>query len=396
MKREAFDESQLKHLRQTREGHLAYFPPHVPRSVPVSSELLFDLSAADRALGELSGVGKRLRNPQMLIRPYLHREAVLSSRIEGTQSSLSDLLLFEADAELPDADDAREVVNYVRALESGIRRLPSLPISHRLVLSLHRLLLQGVRGENKRPGEFRTSQNWIGARGTPIEDADFVPPPPEALADALDDWERYIHEADNVPPLLRCALVHYQFETIHPFIDGNGRIGRLLMPLFLIERGCLSQPLLYLSAYFESNRSDYYTALSLGRLKGDLDPWLRLFLKAVETQSRDASARADEITKLEASYRERIKRSRSRVTHGMIDDLFMSMFVTAARVATRQKVTAVSARAAISELVGVDILREITGKNYGRVYVPPELLAILDRPAFRPAPTRSPRSQGPS
>lgn len=378
-----FFKSERKHLRRTLEGHTAYFPPPTPRDISLDRGDIALLSRADRALGELSGVGKRLREPRMLIRPYLRREAVLSSRIEGTQSSLSDLLLFEAEGATTASGDAREVLNYVHALEYGIKRLPKLPVSLRLVLDMHATLMKGVRGERGMPGRFRTTQNWIGSHGTPIERALFVPPPPQALPAALDDWEKYVHEDDDMPPLIRCAVMHYQFETIHPFTDGNGRLGRLLMPLFLMEKGCLSQPLLYLSAYFEQGRDAYYDALSEGRRTGDLRPWIRLFLDAITVQSVDAGRRADELTKLETEFRERIALSRSRVTHRLVDLLFTDVYVSASMVAQRLKVTPLSARASISDLQRRGILTEMTGRKYGRIYAAKEIMRVLDRPHAR-------------
>lgn len=378
MKIEDFTSGQQRHVRKTTSGVLAYHPPKIARSVIFDEDLVSRLSDADRALGELSGVGLRLREPTMLIRPYVHREAVLSSRIEGTQSSLQDLLLFEADAPTRRPGDAREVLNYVEALEWGIGQLRRIPISLRLVLGLHRRLLTGVRGAHGAPGRFRTTQNWIGPEGTPLERAMFVPPPHTMLPDLLDDWEKYVHESTGVPPLIRCALMHFQFETIHPFTDGNGRLGRLLMALLLIERHCLSQPLLYLSAYFERNRDQYYGSLMTGRTDGDLRPWLRLFLEAVQTQARDAATRADRITKLEAEFRRRIRGERGKVVHALIDAVFTGMFVTASRVAQAQGVTPVSARAAIDALVEAGILRELTGRKSGRVYAAPDLLKLLE------------------
>lgn len=317
----------------------------------------------------------------MLVRPYLHREAVLSSRIEGTQSSLSDLLLFEADAPTERPDDAHEVLNYVRALEWGVAQLPKLPLSLRMIRELHRRLLSGVRGEDPTPGEFRRTQNWIGPKGTPIERAMFVPPPPERLSALLDEWEKFVHEDDGLPPLLKCALLHYQFETIHPFTDGNGRVGRLLIPLFLIEKQCLSKPLLYLSAYFERNRTAYYDALSEGRRTGDLRPWMLLFLRAVATQARDASARADLLSAHQEHVRQQLASSRSAVVHRLIDSLFTDLFVVATREAKRHRVTYAAAQAAIESLVKQGILQELTGRTYGKVYGSRRLLEILERPA---------------
>jgi Fic family protein len=381
-----FSPSQRPYLRRTLDGHIAFFPPPTARAIILDPGDIALLSTADRALGELSGVGKRLREPRMFIRPYLRREAVLSSRIEGTQSSLSDLLLFEAEGVPNDSGDAREVLNYVHALERGIARLPKLPVSLRLVLEMHAVLMNGVRGEKSTPGSFRTTQNWIGPHGTPIERAVFVPPPPAALAAALDDWEKYVHEEDDTPPLIRCALMHYQFETIHPFSDGNGRLGRLLMPLFLIENGCLSQPLLYLSAYFEERRAAYYGALSEGRRSGDLKPWIRLFLDAIAVQSVDAARRADELTKLEGEYRRKIQSSRSRVTHLLVDLLFANMYVSATMVAQKLNVTPLSARTSIVDLEERGILEEITGRKKGRIYAAREIVRILDRPRAKSGP----------
>ena len=397
MRIEDFATQQRTFVRKTTEGILAYHPPKIPRSVDFDERSVRALSDADRALGELSGVGLRLREPMMLIRPYLHREAVLSSRIEGTQSSLQELLLFEADAPTRRPDDAREVLNYVVALDWGIAQLRRLPISLRLVLGLHARLLSGVRGAHATPGRFRTRQNWIGPEGTPLERAAFVPPPHTSLPELLDDWEKYVHESRGVPPLLRCALMHFQFETIHPFTDGNGRLGRLLMALFLIEQHCLSQPLLYLSAYLERNRDAYYAALMTGRTEGDLRPWLDLFLEAVKTQSRDAAVRADRITRLEADFRQRIRGERGKVVQALIDEGFTGLFVTASRVAASQRVTPVSARAAIDTLVEAGVLRELTGRKSGRVYAAPELLKLLEAADLKPATTRGgSRSPSPS
>jgi Fic family protein len=376
-----FSESQRKYLRKSLLGHRTFVPPPASRTVEFDASLVAELSNADRALGELSGLGKRVRNAAMLVRPYLHREAVLSSRIEGTQSSLSDLLLFEADAPTERPDDAREVLNYVRALEWGVAQLPKLPLSQRLIRGLHSLLLKGVRADDPTPGEFRKSQNWIAPKGTPIERAMFVPPPPELLQALLDDWEKFIHSEEGLPPLIKCAVIHYQFETIHPFSDGNGRVGRLLMPLFLIERQCLSKPLLYLSAYFEKNRTAYYDSLSEGRRTGDLRPWLGLFLQAVTTQARDAAARADLLSAYQDEVREMVSSSRSAVVHRLIDALFTNLFVVATREARRQKVTYAAVQTAIDSLVKAKVLNEMTGRSYGKVYSSPRLLEIVDRAA---------------
>lgn len=313
----------------------------------------------------------------MLIRPYLHREAIVSSRIEGTHSSLSELLLFQAGAQAP-REEIREVANYVEALDWGAQQLANLPISLRLVRQLHKRLLEGARGEEKTPGEFRRTQNWIGRPGTPVGDAEFVPPPPEVLPELLDDWEKYIHEQNSTPPLIRCALTHYQFETIHPFIDGNGRIGRLLMPLFLVAKGHLSQPLLYLSAYFERHRADYTGALTRGRLAGDLSSWLNLFLDAVAAEAQDAAERADRLTVLRDQFHRKVQGSRSSVIRRLIDRLFSEMFLTASDAATQSQVTVASVQRAIDALVKAEVLREVTGRQWGRIYVASEILQLIE------------------
>jgi Fic family protein len=292
---------------------------------------------------------------------------------------LSQLLLLEAGAQpTVREDDAREVINYVRALEWALDELPRLPVSLRLVREIHRRLMEGVRGGEKTPGEFRRFQNFVAPRGTPIERATFVPPPPGTELDrALDDWEKFIHEDDDLPLLLRCGLMHYQFETIHPFADGNGRVGRLLIPLLLLERNVLSQPLLYVSAYLEQHRDDYYATLTSGRITGDLMPWLRLFLAAVRTQADDAADRADRLTALRESYHAQVVKSRGKIVHPLIDRLFRDVIVTAPAVAKAFDVTYPTALGAITELVSIGILKERTGQRRYRVYVAVDIFDIL-------------------
>lgn len=378
-------EAQRAHVRQTLAGELAFYPPPTPRSIALTDDLVSALSRADHAVGELSGVGRRLPNPHLLINAYLRREAVLSLRIEGTQSSLSELLLFEAGVPSTPRDELREVVNYVGALQWGVARLPKLPLGLRLVRELHAHLLEGVRGDDKTPGDFRKRQNWIGPSGTPIRDAVFVPPPPEALPELLDDWEKFVHEEDRLPSLLRCGLLHYQFETIHPFVDGNGRLGRLLMSLFLIERGVLSAPLLYLSAYLEANRTEYYEVLMSGRLSGDLTPWLLHFLTGVETQARDAAQRADRLVALQADYRRRLGRSRSAVAHAIVDDLLSTVYITIPLVAKRTGVTYPAAKAAVDDLVSVGILRDAGIDDRPRAFYAREVLDVIAPEESAPA-----------
>jgi Fic family protein len=379
MRIEDFSEDQRRYLTRLGDAVVAFVPPPIPRALSLDAATINQLSEANRALGKLDGTGKHLPNQRLLISPYLRREAVLSSRIEGTETGLSQLLLLEAGAQpAVREDDAREVINYVRALEWSLDELPRLPLSLRLVREVHRRLMEGVRGGEKTPGEFRQFQNFVAPRGTPIERATFVPPPPgNAMERVLDDWERFIHEEDDLPLLLRCGLLHYQFETIHPFADGNGRVGRLLIPLLLLERKVLSQPLLYVSAYLEQHRDDYYATLMTGRLTGDLMPWLRLFLAAVRTQADDAADLAERLTALRENYHRRIVKSRSKIVRPLVDQLFRDVVVTAPAVAKAFDVTYPTALGAIEELVELGVLKERTGQRRYRVYAAVDIFDLL-------------------
>lgn len=286
-----------------RHGYVAYFPAPIPRKLELPASTVRLLGDAEGELGQLAGVGRLLPNPDLLIRPYLLREALSSTRIEGTQASMAEV--FESDvADGAPSADVEEVINYVEAMRWGLERLDKLPLSIRLLGEMHGRLLDGVRGRELAPGELRTSQNWIGAPGSTVETAQFVPPPPEELAKLLTDWERFAHEEPEMPLLVQNALLHSQFETIHPFLDGNGRLGRLLLVFFLVARGRITAPLLYLSAYLEAHRQDYYNALQAIHETGDPLPWVELFLAAVQTQAGDAVRRAQRIIELREQYRQ--------------------------------------------------------------------------------------------
>lgn len=367
------------------QGYHAFVPAPLPPKITYTDALVLALSRADAALSELAGLGRMLPNPHLLIAPYVRREAVLSSRIEGTRTEMGELLLdeFAQDAEpmvvrrREEDEDMREVRNYVRALEHGIARLADLPLSLRLVRELHGELLEGVRGGHATPGEFRRSQNWIGAPGSTLMTAAYVPPTPDVLMDCLSDWERFAHERETMPELIQCALLHEQFEAIHPFLDGNGRVGRLLITLFLIERGRLDQPLLYLSDYIEKNRQGYYSALQQVRTQGDWNGWLHYFLEGVTITSRQGVQQARVLMELREEYR-RLLAERPKAL-ALIDPLFANPYLTASRVEELLGVTAPTARQAIGHLVAQGILVETTGRAWGKLYVAQPILQALEQ-----------------
>jgi Fic family protein len=340
------------------------------------------LSDADRALGELAGVGFSIPYPHLLIRPFVRREAVLSSRIEGTQASLSDLYAFEARqlALFEKTSDVHEVHNYVRALEYGLERLATLPVSLRLVRELHARLMGGVRGERETPGEFRRRQNWIGPPGCRVADATSVPPPVAEMQEALRDLEGYLHETPELP-LVRLGLIHYQFEAIHPFLDGNGRIGRLLMTLLLCAWDLLPQPLLYLSAYFSERRERYYALLLDVSRKGHWEEWLVFFLEGVVSQAQDAVARAGRLWELRERYREAFQATRAAAgLLQVVDLLFERPLLNTRQVETALGVTYPTAQRYIARLEGAGVLREVTGKKRNRVYRADAVLAAIEEP----------------
>lgn len=369
------------------EGFWAFVPEPLPPVLEYDGESVLLLSQADSALSELSGLGRHLPNPHLLITPYIRREAVLSSKIEGTKTNLAELLLDEIDprAVEQDPDDVREVRNYVRALEHGVRQLKKLPLSLRLVREIHRELMRGVRGEHATPGEFRRTQNWIGAAGSTPETATYVPPPPHEMTGALSDWERFLNLRNELPDLVQCALMHEQFEAIHPFQDGNGRVGRLLITLFLMERGRLSQPLLYLSAFFERHRQEYYDRLQAVRTAGDWMGWVRFFVRGVKDISDEAVARAGKLMDLRERYRRLLKEHAKAIL--LLDRLFQNPYITVARAARILKTTNPTARQAVKRLVDVGMLEETTGRSWGRMFLArPILRAIEQAPAKRSPP----------
>lgn len=324
-------------------GFTYYLPKPVPRHLPLSADVVAELSEADAALGHLQGLGMLITDPSVLIGPYLRREALASSRIEGTQASLSEVFQAEIDDSARN-DDTAEVQRYLQATRQAYELAKSLPITQRLILQVHETLLNGVRGEEKLPGEFRRTPVWVGPAGATPDTAVFVPPLPKHLAELLGDWERFVNDDGRaLPALIQAALMHYQFETIHPFLDGNGRIGRLLINLVLMERQRLPLPLLYLSNYFESHRSDYYAYLQGVRESGAIDVWLIFFLRAVREQARDAISRSQSLVEIRERYTRAALLERSSLPR-LVELIIKNPYVTVKYVETQLELTNQGAR----------------------------------------------------
>ncbi len=363
------------------QGYTAYVPDPLPPAIHWTPELLRSLADADYLLGRLAGEGRRLANPHLLIQPFIRREAVLSSRIEGTQTTLGELLAAEAGAPISqDPGDLQEVRNYIDALEYGIKRLETLPLSLRLILELHEKLMRGVRGNHATPGEFRRSQNWIGPAGCTLTNATYIPPPPHEMMDCLSTWERFLHEK-NLPVLVHLALAHYQFEAIHPFLDGNGRTGRLLITLFLIERSILPEPLLYLSAFFEASRQDYYQHLLAVSKRGEWEEWLAYFLNGVARQSEDALNRAEQINTCFARWRTSLVGVPSKAPAQLLDMLEANPFITVKKASEKLGVAFTTAQRAVNKLENLSVISEVSGGKRDRLYCAKTILAILEQPA---------------
>lgn len=381
MKPEDFRSNAPGKVIQTRKGYRAFIPNPLPPSIEWSSSLTSAVGTADRALGKLDSFANTLPSPHILVRQFIHREAVLSSRIEGTQASINDVYVYEATqlTYLEPTTDVREVHNYVRALDYGIERLRSLPVSLRLIREIHAVLLEDVRGENLTPGEFRRSQNWIGSPGSTLASARFVPPPVDEMHMTLDDLEKFINTSLDLPPLVKAALIHYQFEAIHPFLDGNGRIGRLLIILLLTEWGLMTQPWLYLSAYFEAHRAAYYDHLLAISQKGEWEKWLAFFMEGIETQSEDAVSRIKSLQRLRSTYHEMVQEERAakRLIQA-VEVLFERPILSIGQLEAVMNIPYRSAQRYIEKLVHLGILREVTGRARNRIYQAGGILAALE------------------
>ncbi len=366
-------------------AYWAFVPHPLPPDLPVDMELMHELSDAFYALGELAGLGRMVPNPHLLVQPFMRREAVLSSRIEGTQTNLRDLYAYEEQQRLfpftksttPESD-AREVLNYVKAMEFGLERLNTLPVCLRLIRELHERLMEGVRGGYAGPGEFRRTQNWIGPPGSTLNNAGFVPPPVPEMHDALSAFERYLHEDNSYPPLVRLALIHYQFEAIHPFNDGNGRIGRLLISLLMVHWKLLPLPLLYLSAFFENHRQEYYDRLQAVSVDGAWFEWVVFFLRGVTEQSRDTIDRIKQLLDLQQEWRHRLTQSgRSALPLQLMETLFEFPILSIPRAGRLLDITYPTAKHHVDRLVDEGILTQAGDASYGKVFVAEDILRIL-------------------
>ena len=354
-------------------GYRAFIPAPLPPDPPLrmDAELTRLLSDADRALGRLDGVASVLPNPDLFVAMYVRHEAVLSSQIEGTQSTLEEVLEFEADAKSGQRPkDVEEVVNYVRAMNFGLKRLNELPLSLRLIREIHAELLQGVRGRDRTPGEFRRTQNWVGPGGCTLSQAEFVPPPPFEMDQALGELERFLHDTKTFPVLLHCGLAHAQFETIHPFLDGNGRVGRLLITFLLCHRDVLRRPLLYLSYYLKAHRAQYYDRLTAIRQEGDWEGWLKFFLRGVDETSHAATETARAVLSLREDHRKVITAELSGSASGLIllDYLFQHPVISVRSAEEYLRCSYVTAAHLVEGLERLGIVEEITGQQRNRRY----------------------------
>jgi Fic family protein len=382
MKPESFKESSSGECTKTLEGYWAYVPNSLPPSLQYDEEVIQLLSDADRLVGELVGTGNSLPNPYLLITPYTQREAVSSSQIEGTQATMNDLFLFEAGMTgQNNLDDIQEIRNYVRALEYGIKRLKKLPISTRFLSEIHAILMKGARGHHATPGQTRTSQNWIGPPGCSLRDAKYVPPPPKEMGRCLSELEKYIHSHPKEPVLIQCAYAHYQFEAIHPFLDGNGRLGRLLIVFLMIERGILSQPILYLSGFFHRYRSEYYTRLFEVSQKSAWNDWLKFFLRGICDQSMSAMSDAKLLKELHESLVTQVRAGKKmpETASRIVEELFHNPMVSVTALSKKWKLPYNSVKNGVERLVRMGILEERTGGMRNRIYVCPKLLSIVER-----------------
>ncbi len=352
-------------------GYKAFIPSPLPPVPPIKidKDLNQLLISANIALGSLNTMGHLLPNVDHIIAMYVRKEALLSSQIEGTQASLDDVFAHENHLSIKNVQDVEEVVNYIKALNHGLKRLKEFPMSIRLIKEIHSILLSDTRGQEKNPGEFKRSQNWIGPAGSTLKNASFIPPPPEAIH-GMGQLELYMHKEKELPILITCSLIHYQFETIHPFLDGNGRIGRLLITFYLCWKQVMQKPLLYLSYYFKLHRQEYYDRLNLVREKGDYEQWIKFFLKGVIWTSESALETIKQILALADQHKKLLlhKKISSPLAIVLLDYLFVKPYVSIQEVSDSFHISFQRAQALVLQFVDIGILKEITGKKRDRCF----------------------------
>jgi Fic family protein len=365
------------------EGYKAFIPtplPPVPEIV-MDQEMWNLLSQADRALGRLDGATDALPNPDLFVFMYVRKEAVLSSQIEGTQASLIDVLEFESQALEPDnPQEVAEVVNYISAINYGLERLKNLPVSLRLIREIHQELMKGVRGAERNPGEFRRSQNWIGAGGCSLAEATYIPPPPHEMLQSLDNLEKFLHSPQPMPTLIKVGLAHAQFETVHPFLDGNGRTGRLLITFLLCEQNILQRPLLYISYYFKKYRAEYYDRLQAVRDSGNWEEWLKFFLRGVYEVAQEATATARKIVNLKEEHRQLVLNAmgrRSGNAIALLESLYFRPIFTVEHAEAITNLSYPNANTLVKDLSDIGLLQEITGQKRNRAFSYAPYLAVF-------------------
>jgi len=365
----------------TQTGYWAFIPAPLPPDLNWPLAVVSALSEAERDLSRLTTLAGAVSFPRLLIQPFVRREAVLSSRIEGTHASLFDLYTYESAqlSLLEPSDDVREVYNYVSALDYGMDRVKTLPVSLRLIREVHGKLMENVRGGHLTPGEFRRTQNWIGPAGSTLATATYVPPPVDEMNIGLDQLEKFIHAGSEIPTLVRAAMIHYQFEAIHPFLDGNGRVGRLLMILLFCEWGILPQPLLNLSVYFEQYRQEYYDRLLAVSQRGEWDEWIRFFLRGVSIQARDSVVRLGQLQSLRTKYQAVVESERNtQRMEQVLDFLFMRPILSVRQLEDGLAINFTTAKRYIEKLVRAGILHEVTGYARNRIFRADEILKAVE------------------
>ena len=371
------------YIRQP-SGYRIFIPKPLPPTpgIEMDWEMWQLLSQADRSLGRLDGSTDALPNPDLFVFMYVRKEAVLSSQIEGTQASLIDVLEFESQTLQPDnPQDVAEVVNYIAAINYGLERLERLPISLRLIKEIHQELMKNVRGAERNPGEFRRTQNWIGSQGCSLKDATFVPPPPPEMQKALNNLEEFLHESIPLPTLIKIGIAHAQFETIHPFLDGNGRTGRLLITFLLCQQNILKYPLLYISYYFKKYRTEYYARLQSVRDRGNWEDWLKFFLQGVYEVAQEASGTARHIVAMKEEHRQLLidkfdRRAANAIT--LIENMYSKPIVNLEQVQEIVQISYQNANNLVKDLCDVGLLREITGQKRNRAFAYAPYLDVFD------------------